>query len=62
MSAPERPPTHPEDYGPLQAFTDLEIALYGKSGNTWERGHAERVMRVLRKLAALPTPPEEPPT
>jgi hypothetical protein len=39
----------------LELFSELELALYGKSGNTWEVNRSERVMRVLRKaLAAAP--------
>jgi hypothetical protein len=35
----------------LELFGELELALYGKRGNTWEVGRSERVMAVLRKAA-----------
>jgi hypothetical protein len=37
----------------LELFGELELALYGKRGNTWEVGRSERVMAVLRKAAAV---------
>lgn len=63
LALPERP-APPEEQSVLALFNELEIALYGKAHNTWERGRSERVMAILRKAltaAALPPPaPKEP--
>lgn len=34
----------------LEAFSEIEIALYGKAGNTWELTQAKRIERALRRL------------
>lgn len=56
-----RPDAVPEDeqQAPLELFTELEIALYGKAGNTWEQGKMERVMAVLRKAALRAVEPRQ---
>ena len=45
----------------LELFSELEIALYGKAGNAWEKGRADRVMDILRRAqgSVVAAPPQE---
>lgn len=50
MTAPPPPqpePLTPEQITTLEMFRRLELALYGKAVNTWEKGRGERVFALL---------------
>lgn len=52
----------PQEASLHELFSELEIALYGKAGNTWEVGRLSAVMDVLRHAqSGSPTTGSEPP-
>jgi hypothetical protein len=52
MPADPLTPLSVEQIAPLAMFEQLEVALYGKSGNTWELQKSERVFALLRHWSA----------